>query len=149
MEIEFTGQDHHIGKLAVVTERFAVRDAQLRGDMYFQAEPPRFRDSCDVRSDYGAHARFPGRLQRLPHRSEVFVVEGYVERQVAAESVFPADIAYRLEVFRCEIVGGVRTHVEVADAEIHGVGTALDGGLQAFEIACGGHDLQLVIFHDG
>ena len=149
LQPDLPGQYDHVGELAVVAQGLAVGNAQLRGDVYLQAQPPGFRDCGDIRGDDGAYARFAGRLKRPAHRGEVVVVEGDVEGQVAAEPVLPADPADFLQVFRREIVGRVRAHVELPDAEIHGVGATLDGGLQAFEVACRSHDFQTLIFHGG
>ena len=149
LEPQLPGQDDHVGELAVEAQALDVGDAQLRRDVHFEPEPARFGDGGHVGSDDGADAGVACSAQRLAHRRQVFVIECDVERQIAAEPVFPAQVADGLQVFRRKVVGRMGTHVEPADAEIDGIRPALDGGVQAFEIACGRHNFQPFIFHDG
>ena len=43
-----------------------------------------------------------------------------------------------------ERIGRVRPHVELADAEVDGIGTCLDGGGQTFARPHRGHDFKIV-----
>ncbi len=148
VEPELACQHHDVGELAVEAQAFDVRHAQLRGDMHLQPEPPCFGNGRHVGGDDGADAGLACGLQGLAHRIQVFVVQRDVERQVAPDAVAAADVADFPQVLRGEIVGRMGTHVEAADAEIDGIRPTLDGGVQALEVACRGHDLELT-FHGG
>ena len=147
-QAQLARQHDHVGELAVEAQALYVGNTELRGNVHLQAQAAGFVDGGHVGTDDGAHAGFPGGEQGLAHRRKVFIVEGVVESQVGPHAVFTAYPAYLFQVVRRKIVGGARAHVQLPDTEVNGIRTALDGSLQAREIACRSHYLQF-IFHGG
>ena len=107
--------------------------------MHLDAQPPGLDNGRHIGSYYRRDAGLARRLEQLAHRFQVFVIEGYVDRQIALDARLAAYPAHLGKVFHRKIVGRMRPHIQIADAEINRVGAALDGGLQALEIARRGH----------
>ena len=137
----------HIGPLGVELERLQIGDAELGGDVYLQADLPAIEDAGHVRRDDGIHARRLRGIQRSVGLLQLFSVEGDVQRHVGLDAIGTADAHNLRKVFLSEIVGRMRTHVQMADAEIDRVGSSLDGGHQASEIAGRRHNLQFLSVH--
>ena len=146
-EGKLAGQNHHVGKLGIEAQAFAVGYAELGGNMDLQAETAGICYGCHIRGYNRRNACFGGQSQSLPHFLEVLVVKGYVECEIRPHAVLAADAADLGKVFSGEVVGRVRPHIQAADSEIDGIRSALNGGLQALEIARRGHYLQLPGVH--
>ncbi len=91
---------------------------------------------------------FGGFFEQGEAELEVVVVEEGVEREVAADAGGVAAAHDLLEVFEVEGAAGAGSHVELGEAEVDGVGSGVDGGLQGgvatggsedFDVFGGGH----------
>ena len=103
--------------------------------MDLQADLAAIQDGGHIGGDDRIHAGGLGRIEGLVRRSDVLSVENDVEGHIGPHPGRPADPGDFREIFRCKIIGRMGPHIEPADSEINGVGSTLDGSLQAFEIA--------------
>ena len=142
---QFAGCDHHVGETRVVTHRLGVGDVALCGDMHLELDGVGVLYHRHVGGDDCAHAALLGEVEELAHLVDFVVVDDGVHREVGAYAVLTADVGNLAEVVVGEVVGRARTHVEVAHAEINGIGTALYGGHQRLVRAHGRH--YLYFFH--
>ena len=147
LQPELSREDDHIGKLGVEAERFHVGNAELGGNMDFQADLAGIQDAGHVGSDDGVHARFLGEVQHAAGLVQFLTVQGDVQGEIGLESIGAADAHHLRKVLRREIVRGMGPHVQVADSEIDGVRTSLNGGGEAFEAPCRSHDFQFLRPH--
>ena len=130
------------------TEGFDVGDAELGGGVDFEADFPAVGYAGEVGGDDGVNPGGPGRIEGLPHLGKVSVVEGNVEGEVGSDAVIPAYSHDFRQVFYGKVAGGAGAHVQPAHAEIHRIGTALDGSVQAVETTRRRHYFQLFPVHD-
>ena len=99
--------------------------------MNLDAEGASGGDDGEVGGDDGGDAGLACGLEEGAHLGKLVVVDDGVEGEVGAHAGGVGDAAYLAEVVDGEVGGGAGAHVEVAHAEVDGVGTALDGGVQA------------------
>ena len=147
MEVQFAGQDHHIGPLGVKAEGFHVGNAELRRDVHLQADFPAVQDAGHVGGDDGIHPGGPGGVQRLIGGLQVLSVEGDIQRHVGLDAVGAADAHDFRQIPPGEIARRMRTHVQVPDSEVHGIRPAFDGGGEAVETAGRRHNFQFFFLH--
>ena len=100
-----------------------------------------------VRSDDRVHARRLRRIQCLVRRFNVFLIKDNVQCQVRLDAILPAYSDNLRQIIRLEIIGRMRTHIQIADPEIYRVSTTLNGCHQTFKITRRRHYLQFLLFH--
>ena len=82
------------------------------------------------------------------HPVDILVVDDGIDGEIGL------DVSVRTEgsdfghVVEREITAAARAHIEAANAEIHGVGTCLDGGRQTFAAPDRSHYLKIFSFHN-
>ena len=147
VQIQFPGQDDHIRKLGIEAQRLHIGYAQLRGDMHLHTYLTAVHYRSHIRSDDRVHA---GRLRRVQcpvRRFNVFLIKDNVQCQVSLDAILPAYSDNLRQILRLEIIGRMRTHIQIADPEIYRVSTTLNGCHQTFKIARRRHYLQFLLFH--
>ena len=147
LQVQLPGQHHHIGPLRIETQGLYVGNAQLRGDMHLQADFPAVQDAGHVGGDDGIHPGGLGGVQRFVCCLEIFSEKGDIQRHIAADAICATDAHNFREVFPGEIIGRMGPHIQVADAEVHGIGAAFHSGGEATEVACRSHYLQFFPVH--
>ena len=125
-EIELTCQHHHIGKLCIEFQRLYITDVELGGEMHFLTDAAAVVHHGDITGDNGSDARLVCGIDDGVHGVDVLAVDDGVDGEVGLDAMSLALGGDMPEVVDGERVGGVGTHVELSDAEIHGVGTSLD-----------------------
>ena len=115
--------------------------------MYLQAYLTAILDGSHIGSDDSVDTRRLGGIQRLAHGVKVLLIQDDIEGEVTLYSSLPADAADLRQVLRSEVVCRMRAHVQLSYAKVNGVRSALDGGVQALEIARRGHYFQFFILH--
>ena len=111
--------------------------------MDLQANLAGIQDAGHVGGDDGVHAGFLRQVQHAAGLVEFLAVQGDIQGEIGLEPIGAADAHHLGEVLRLEIVGGVGTHVQVADAEIDRIGASFHGGGETFR----GHDFQFLRPH--
>ena len=129
-QIEFTGKHHDIGKLRIEFQRLGIADVELRGEVHLLAHRAAVGHHCHVAGDDRRDACLMGGIDDGTHGGDVVIIDDGVEREIGLDAVLLALRGNLLEVGDGEGVGGMGTHIELADAEIDGVGTRLNGGHQ-------------------
>jgi hypothetical protein len=64
--------------------------------------------------------------------------------EISLDAVPVAGLCDLVQVVDIEVVGTVRPHVELSDAEVYRVGTGLYGGGQRLARPHGGHDFKVL-----
>ena len=128
-QIQFTGEHHHVGPLAIVAHGLAVAHVDLGGDVYLHANRAGKQDGRHVAGDDGAHLGVTGGGDNLAHVVHVLVIDDGIHRQVALHAVLVAPLGDGAQVVKREVDAGARTHVQSLDAKVDGIGTALMGGI--------------------
>ena len=116
--------------------------------MHFQANPAAVQDGSHVRGDDGVHAHRLGRVQGVIGRLQIFLVQGNVQGHIGLDTALPANAHDLRQILARKIAGRMRTHVQVADPKVYGVGASLNGSLETVETACRGHDFQFFFLHN-
>ncbi len=147
VQVQFTGQHHYIGKLGVEAQRFNVGYAKLGGDMHLQANLPAIEDARHIGSDDCIHTRCLCGIKRLICRLKILSVKGDIQRHICLHVIFTAYSHNFREVLPGEIIGRMRTHIEVADSKVHGIRPALDSGNKATEVARRRHYFKFFPVH--
>ena len=98
-------------------------------------------DGCHVRCDDCCDSCLLRCVEGASHILKILVVEDDVEGEIGLDTVFRAYTHDLVKVSHLEVVGGVRTHVELLNTEVYGVCTSLYRSMQTFKIARRGHDL--------
>ena len=145
VQVQFARQHNDIRKLGVELEGEDVGDAQLGGDMHFQAYLAAVFYGRHIGRDDRVHTCGLGCVQGLAHSVKVFLVQDNVKGHIALDPCLAADAAHLIKVRRAEIVGGVGAHIELPHAKVDGVRPALDGCAQAFEVAGRSHYFQFLL----
>ena len=139
-------QHHHICELGVKSDRFQIRQVQLRRDMHFKADRPGIKDTRLIRNDHGGHSLGPGPIHRLPHGRQIRVVKQRIDSQIRF-NVMPTGNGHDTrEIVQCKIRGRTRAHIQLPDAEIDRIGPGINGGPQRLIRADRRHDLYILAF---
>ena len=141
--IQFARQHDHIGKACVEFQGIDVRDIELRGEVNLYTHLVAVGHHGYVAGDNGTDSSLFGGIDNLVHRTEVFAIDDGIDRQIALDVMFGARGGNLPQVVDGEMIGRMRPHVELTDAEINRVGTGLDGCRQTFARAYGRHDFKL------
>ena len=149
VEIEFPRQHHHIGEPGIEAQALNIGDAELGGDVHLEADLTAVCYGCHIGGDDGIHPGILCGIERLLHVRNIFRIKADVQGKIAFDSGFTADTRYLREVSRCEIVCRMRTHIQLADSEIHRIGSSLNRGAKAVETARRGHYLKFFLVHWG
>ena len=88
-----------------------------------------------------------GGIDNLVHQRDVLAVDDGVYGQVRLHAVLLARGGDLAQVVDGEVVGGVRAHVQLLDAEIHAAGARLECCSQRVAAAYGCHDFKVFHFH--
>ena len=141
-ESELSGEDDDVGELRVEAQRLEIGYRKLCRDVDFEAYAAGVGDYRHVGGDDGIDSRFQSGVEKPPGLGNFPVEKRYIESEIRLDAIGLAYAADLREVLRREIGGGARAHIEVSDAEIDGVGPALDGGDEALEGARRCHYLK-------
>ena len=144
LHVQFARQDGDVCKLCIELQGIDVRDVQLRGEVYLYARLPAIHHHRHVAGDDGGDAGGLGGIDDAVHRLDIFAVDDGIHRQIGLDALCLARPGNLLEVVDGEVVGRVGTHIQLPDAEVHGVGSGMDGGCQRLAGADRCHYLEFV-----
>ena len=147
VEVELTREHDHVRPLGIEAQGLNIGDGQLGGDVHLQPYAAAILDGRHIGGYNGVHARCLCGVEGFAHRVKVLLIKDYVESKVALDPRLAADSDDLREVFGAEVIGRMAAHIELPDPEIYGVSAALDGSVQAFEIARRGHYFQFFPIH--
>src|SRR3712207_755388 len=132
IHVQFTCQDHHIGETCVELQGVYVRYIELGREVNLNAHLVAIGHHGHVAGDNGRYVGLFGGVNYLVHRGDVLTVADGIYRKIGLNVMFGAGSGYLPQVVNGEMIGRVRPHIELANAEIHRVGTGLNGGGEAF-----------------
>ena len=132
LQVQLTGQHHHIGKLGIELQRLHIRNIQLGRKMYLLSDTVRITHGSHIRRNDGRDFRRLRRIDNLAHQSQVFPVNNRIDRQITFNPVFLTDRNNLAQIVCREIIGRTRTHVQSFNAEVDRVGTSLNSRHQRF-----------------
>ena len=127
IHVEFSGQYHHVGKLGIEAQGLDVGDVELSREMHLHALLSAVSHNRYIAGYHRRDASLACRIYDGAHGVEILAIYYGIYGEVRFYIVFVADSSNLLQVVNGEVVGGVRSHVELSDAEVHRVGTSLDG----------------------
>ena len=105
VQVQFTCQNHYIGKLGVEAQRLNVGYAELGGNMHLQANLPAIEDARHVGSDDCIHTRGLCGIKGLICRLKILPVKGDIQRHICLHAIFTAYSHNFREVLPGEIIG--------------------------------------------
>ena len=147
LQIQFTRQHNHIGKLGIEAQGLDITDVELGAEVYFLPYLAGVGHHGHVGGDDGRDAGLLGGTHDGTHQGDVLVVDDGVHGEVALHAVLVARTGYFAQVVDGERIGRTGTHVQVLDAEVDGVCSGLYGSGQRLARADGGHYLKIFQFH--
>ena len=142
---QLAGGDHHVGKLGIEAHGLDVADVALGRDVHLDADAAGVGDDGQVAGDDGADADALGGVDQAVHLVDFVIIYYCIDRQVGANVGAVRYVADALQVVEREIGRRTAAHIQVADSEIDGVGSALYRRRQAFIRAHGGHYFYFVL----
>ena len=145
--IQFSCQHDHIGKLSIEFQRLHIRDVQLCAEVHLLSHLLAIHHHCHVASNHGRNPGFLGCIHYLVHGVDVLAIDDGVDGEIALQSRLLADGSDVLQVVDAKGTGGMRAHIELSDAEIHGIGSGMDGCRQTFSRPHRSHDFKIFTFH--
>ena len=149
LQAQLARQHHHVGKLGVELQRLNVGDVELGRQMHLQPDAVAIGHHRHVAGDDSADVGLLGGIANLAHGSQVLTIDDGIHREIRLDAVLLARQRNDLQVVDGEVIGRVRPHVQLSDAEIHRAGTGLNGCCQRVARPHGGHDLKIadILFH--
>ena len=147
IEIQFTGQDHHVGITGIEAEGLGVGDAQLGGDVDLHPPGAGIEDCGHVGGDYGRDAARSYGVDDGAHLLHIPVINDGVYGEVGLDSLLVADGGDAAQVVQGKVDAGAGTHIKPLDSEIYGVGTGVDCRPEAFIAPHGSHYLKILSVH--
>ena len=145
--IQFSSQHHHIGKLSIELQRLHIRYVQLRAEVHLLSHLLAIHHHCHVASNHGRNLGFLGCIHYLVHRVEVLTVDDCIHREIALQSRFLTNGSDVLQVVNAKGTRRMGAHIELSDAEIHGIRTSMDCRRQTFSRPHRSHDFKIFTFH--
>ena len=142
-KIEFACQHHDIGKLRIELQCLDIADVELGREVHFLSDAAAVGHHGDVAGDDGGNARLMGSIYDGVHVVDVFAIDDGIDGEVGLDAMCLALGSDMLEVVDGKGVGGVGTHIELPDAEIHGIGASLYGGRERLPRPHGSHHLEI------
>ena len=144
LHVEFTRQDHDIGKLRIEAQGLDVRDVQLCGEVYLLSHPVAIGHHSYVAGNHSRDTSLFGGIDDLAHQWDVLAIDNRVHRQIALDAMLIAGGGDLLQVVDGERGSGMRPHVQFLNTEVNAVGTSLNGCCQRFARAHRGHNLVIL-----
>ena len=117
--------------------------------MHFDAAAAARGDHRDVRGDHRIDLRRAGRIKHPLDFGHVLVKDDRIDREIGLDAVLVHKAHDLGQVFDRKGARGKRTHVELAHAEIHRIGSGLNGRRQRFARARGRHEFKVASLHVG
>ena len=119
VKIQFASQHHHIGKLGIELQCLDVRDIQLGREMHLHTLLSAISHHSNVAGYDGRDVSLNSCINNLVHQGDVLTVNNSVHRQVTLHPMFLTGSGNLSQVVDGEVVGRVRTHVQLLHSEIH------------------------------
>ena len=88
---QFPGQNDDVGVLGVESNRFDVRQIELRRDVYLEPDRTGIQNGGLIGGDHGIDPLGKRPIQHTVHLFKVLIIEDRVDGQVGFYSVFPSD----------------------------------------------------------
>ena len=137
-------RDHHVGKLCKETHSLSVAYVALRRNMHLHANAVRVCNHCHIAGNDGTHPHTLGGIHQPVHLVYLAIIDNSVDCQVGAHTGTMGNRAYPFQVLQREVGRRTRPHIQVADAKIYGISSALYCRLQALVRAHRCHYFYLV-----
>ena len=143
IEIQLTRQHHHISKLGIELQCLDVRDVQLRRQVHLYAYLATILHHRHIRCDDGCDVGLLGGIHNLVHQLDVLTIDDGVHRQIRLHILrltLGCDVS---QIVYGEMVGRVRTHIQLLNAEIDASCPCLEGCSQRLSTTHRSHNFVI------
>ena len=130
VHVQLTCQDRNIRKASIKLQSLGIGDVQLSGEMHFLSHLIAIAHHSHITGDDCRDASLLGSIDDFLHRGNVVVIDDGIDSEIGLDAMLIASSSNLTQVVDGEMIGRVRTHVQLADAEIDRVCSSLDGSRQ-------------------
>ena len=127
IHIQFTGKNHHIGKLRIEPQRFYITDIELCTQMHLKTNLTAVLHHSHITGNYGRYTGFQCRIQNLAHHGQVLAIDNRIDGKITLDTTMAAFAGNVLEVIYGESAGGMGTHIQMLNTKIYAVRTGTQG----------------------
>ena len=144
LQVQLTGQHHHVGKLGIEFQCLGIGDIELRREVHLLTNLTGIAHHRHIGSNHSRNAGFLGRINNGAHQRYVFIINNGIHREITLHAVLITRAGNFTQIIDGKRIGRTGTHIEVFYTEIDRVGTCLNGCSKRFARTYRSHDFKIL-----